>query len=264
MSTPGTGLEARGLVFDYDAAPVLSGLTLSLSGGVTAIVGPNGAGKSTLLRLLAGLLRPTGGGVLLDGHALRDIAPRTLAQQVAVVLDPPEMGHAWTALELVLMGRAPHLRLGRFEDTDDVDKALSALATLASADLARRVFSTLSAGERQRVLLARALCQETPYLLLDEPTSHLDPGHALRVGELCRSQAAAGQTVVWVVHDLNLAARFADVVAVLHEGNLAALGPPAEVLTEMTLAAVYGVRGRRIQGDDAVPTLVFEGLIGDD
>lgn len=254
------GLAARGVVFAYPGGrPVLDGVDLEVAPGrVTALLGPNGAGKSTLFRVLAGLLAPSAGRVTLGGRALGVIPARERARQLALVLDPPALSFAWTAFELVLMGRAPHLSGGRFESADDRAHALRSLEAVDAAHLADRVYPTLSAGERQRVLIARALCQDTPVVLMDEPTSHLDPAHALRLAGLLRELAGQGRAVACVLHDLALAARTADEVVLLSGQRVFAAGPPRAVLTSDNLRAVYGVTARWVDGDPAA--LVVDGL----
>jgi len=257
-------LEAIGLSFGYvPGRPILRDVAVTVRAGeVLGILGPNGAGKSTLLRLLAGLLRPDAGEVRLDGRPIADVRPRERARRIAVVLEPPAPEMDWSAFELVLMGRAPHLRAGRFESDADRAKTRAALARADAGPLADRAYTELSAGERQRVLLARALCQDTPVLLLDEPTSHLDPGHALRLAALLRALAAEGRAVACVLHDLPLALRACDRAILLAGGGVAAVGPAEEVLAPEPLARVFGVRTRHVDGpSETRPALVVDGLL---
>ena len=262
-------IEAAGVGFAYPGATraVLEGVSLRAEAGtVTALLGPNGAGKSTLLRLLAGLLRPAAGEVRMGGEDVARLSPARLARRRAVVGAEELPAFAWTALEVVLMGRAPHLlgaggarrgRGGRFalEGAEDLDLARAALERVDCGHLAGRPVAALSSGERQRVWLARALCQDTSALLLDEPTSHLDPAHALRVGALLGELAGEGRAVVAVLHDPNLAGAAADQVVFLAGGGVAAAGSPAAVLVPDVLRSVYGVEARRV--GDAPPAVVF-------
>ncbi|MCB9732095.1 MAG: ABC transporter ATP-binding protein [Deltaproteobacteria bacterium] len=259
--TPAAPLAARALSFRYARGPlVLDGLDVEAApGSVLAVVGPNGAGKSTLLRLLAGLLAPTAGDVLLGGAPLRALPSRERARRVAVALAAPPGDLGYSALEIALMGRVPHLGgLARLESAADHALAHAALSRCRAGHLAARPFGALSSGERQRVLLARALCQDAPALLLDEPTSHQDPAHALAIAALCRELAAEGRVVVCVLHDLNLALDAADHALVLRaDGRAAATGPTRAVLTPDLVTDVYGVAARRLRADDGRAVLVL-------
>lgn len=230
------------------AATLLDGLSLAVSPGeVVAVVGPNGAGKSTALRLLAGERPPTGGAVRLDGRPLGTHAPETLARRRAVLPQHAALAFGFTALDVVLLGRTPHRSTRRA----DLDAAARAMRRAGVAALADRRYPTLSGGERQRVHLARALAQldgaaagadEGPrYLLLDEPTSALDLGHQHAVLRTARAVAAGGVGVLAVLHDLNLAAQYADRMAVLADGRLVAAGPPEAVLTPSVVRCAFGI-----------------------
>lgn len=257
MKPTGPTIHAQGVTVRFGAHRALGEVDLSLEPGtVTALMGPNGAGKTTLLRVIAGLEPPTAGQVTLTDHgAVHLMDPGLLARTVALMLRPPEIAFAWTVLELVLMGRAPHLAVGGFEGPADLTRARDALARVDATGLADRVYSTLSAGEKQRVMLARTLAQDAPALLLDEPTSHLDPHHALSTTRLLRALAAEGRTVLCVLHDPNLAARAADRLVFLVDGEIAADGPPDTSLDPAVLERVYGVPSRRVDGD--VPAVVL-------
>ena len=210
-------------------------------GRVTAVVGPNGAGKSTAMRLLAGLLRPCAGSVLVNGEPT-DSLPRTaLARQVSYVpVDPPGLA-AFTVRECVSMGRYCHR--GRFQPERDADRAAvtAALEATDCGHLADRFLNELSTGESRRVALARGLATEARHLLLDEPTASLDIEHSLALLELVQRIAAAGRSVLVAMHDLNGALSATQYVYLLHRGTLRAAGKPSEVLTAYTIREVFSV-----------------------
>jgi iron complex transport system ATP-binding protein len=220
---------------------ILGDLSLSVAeGSFLALVGPNGAGKTTLLRAVNGLVDPSEGEVRLDGAAVAGLSARELARRVSTVPQETHLGFDFDARSVVEMGRTPHR--SRFGGTDEgaeaVERALDRTETAALAD---RPVGELSGGERQRVLLARSLAQDTPVLLLDEPTASLDINHQLATLSLVRELVREGRTAVAAIHDLDLAARFCDRMALLADGELLAVGPPSEVLTSDRLAAAYGV-----------------------
>jgi len=238
--------QISGLGFAYNGPPVLKGLDLAiLPGRFYGVVGPNGCGKTTLLDLMVGARSPRAGSIDFLGQELAAYPRRALARSLALV--PQEMPQAFpfTVWETALMGRHPHIP--RFASPGQTDLAAveKALAQLEMLPLREKLVTELSGGERQRVALARALAQDTPVLLLDEPTSHLDINHALavlRVAEaLVREQ---GRTVVAVMHDLNLAAAFCDHLVFIKDGRLHAAGPTEQVLGSESLQEVFGVRAR--------------------
>jgi iron complex transport system ATP-binding protein len=236
-------LTAEALCYSVNGATLLDGVDLGLNRGeLLAIAGPNGAGKSTLLGLLAGDLAPTSGRVELAGRTPGSYSADELARFRAVLPQQTVLQFAFTAQEVVEFGRAPHR--GRFSRSpaDDFQAVQSAMAEADVLSLAKRTFPTLSAGEQARVTLARVLAQETAVLLLDEPTSALDLHHQELVMGLARRLAREGGTVVAVVHDLNLAAGYADSVALLNRGALVAHDTPWNVLTSELLADVFECR----------------------
>lgn len=216
---------------------------------LVAVVGANGAGKTTLLRALAGLL-PHDGAVDLFGRPARAWSARERALRLAFVRQTPPAADAFTVRETVALGRAPHLAWTAALTADDRAAVEAALEALDLGALAGRPLAALSGGERQRVALAQALAQDTPALLLDEPTAHLDIRHTLDLLARARALADGGRTVVAAVHDLGLAARFADRMLVLAGGTLAADGPPADVLTPERLASAFGVAAEVSAGPD--------------
>lgn len=243
------GLSAGGVCLKLGRKTILSEVGLQLQAGqLLALLGPNGAGKSTLLRVLSGSLAPHQGSVRLDGELIEGLDPRTLAMRRAVLPQQLPVAYGFTCLDVVMMGRVPH-RGGASAGPVDRGFALDALSTLGMASFAQRRVETLSGGEHQRVHLARALCQlssppqgKTPLLLLDEPTSALDLAGQHRVLDLARSLARKGLAVVAVLHDLNLAARYADRVLLLKGGRLACpVGAPEQVLRPEVLESVYGL-----------------------
>ncbi|GAA4557460.1 ABC transporter ATP-binding protein [Planotetraspora kaengkrachanensis] len=207
-------------------------------GEVVALVGPNGAGKSTLLRTLYRALRPTSGRVLLDGEDVWRMPGRRLARRLAAVLQETPGEFDLTVYDVTAMGRTPYKRAFQGDDADDRRIIMDALESLDVADLAEAPFDRLSGGEKQRVLIARALAQGTGTMVLDEPTNHLDMRHQLDALQQVRR---LGVTAIVALHDLNLAAAFGDRICVLNAGRVVATGPPAAVLTPALLEEVYRV-----------------------
>nr|WP_245671122.1 heme ABC transporter ATP-binding protein [Nocardia amamiensis] len=231
-------VRAAGVSVDRQVRRVLDGIDFeAVAGQVVALVGPNGAGKSTLLAALAGELTLAEGIVELDGQPLTHWSTLDMARRRAVLPQTHTVGFPFTAREVVAMGRAPWVRTERRELDDE--QIAAAMAATDVEHLAARSFPTLSGGERARVALARVLAQDTATLLLDEPTAALDLGHQEAVLRLATDRAAAGAAVVVVLHDLGIAAAYADRVAVLDSGRIAADGPPREVLTTELLTRVY-------------------------
>ncbi len=236
------GLELDGVSVEYGrgGAKALDSVSLGVAPGeVVGVVGPNGAGKSTLLRVLTRMVRPSAGVALLDGVPLTRFSRLGLAREVALVAQAPEVPEGFSVREVVAMGRAPHLGLfGTFRNGDEeaVEHAMAVTETTAFAE---RFVETLSGGERQRVVFARAVAQEPSYLLLDEPTSHLDLRYQVDLLRYARAQAAAGVGVMLVIHDLNLAARSCDRLALLAGGAVVAQGAPGEVLQPGTVERVF-------------------------
>ena len=236
-------LESRGLTLSYDKHTVVDGLDLALPAGqITAIVGANGCGKSTLLRGLSRVLRPHAGAVLLDGADLRSMHPKQVARRVALLPQHPVAPSGMTVVELVGLGRHPHQTAFRPRTRDDDRIVAEALEATATLDLADRLVEELSGGQRQRVWIAMVLAQQTDVLLLDEPTSFLDLAHAVDVLDLVTDlNRERGTTVAMVLHDLNLAARYADELIAVKEGTVVAQGGPADVITAERVRGVFGL-----------------------
>lgn len=231
-------IVADGIWVELGGRPVLRDVDLPVvAGQVLALVGPNGAGKSTLLSALAGDVALTSGQILLSGQLLHHWRAEELALRRAMLLQQVQLSFPFNVLDVVQMGRAPWSNTAAAEFDDELVAA--AMAATDVTDFAGRKFSQLSGGEKARVALARVLAQDTGVLMLDEPTAALDLRHQELVLQVARARAAAGRAVVVVLHDLNLAAGYADTVAVLEKGRLAALGAPGEVLTEELLSRVY-------------------------
>jgi iron complex transport system ATP-binding protein len=235
-------LVIEGLRLDHPGRTAVAGVDLTLAGGqVVAVVGPNGCGKSTLLRGIARLHRPTAGRVLAGGTDVWQLRPRAAARRLALLPQFPQAPEGLTVGALVAHGRHPHQGLFRQWSPADAHAVTTALAATGVADLVDRPVDQLSGGQRQRVWLALVVAQDTPVLLLDEPTSALDLGHQVEVLELVRTLAAAGRTVVTVLHDLSAAARHADVLVAMRAGGVVAVGPPREVVDASLVRTLYGI-----------------------
>ncbi|MFW6050732.1 MAG: ABC transporter ATP-binding protein [Myxococcota bacterium] len=260
MSASGPAVEAAGLHHAYGRHTVLHGVDLWVHPGeLVAVIGPNGAGKSTLLRLLLGFLQPAAGQARLLGEPVAALDRREVARRAAFVPQEHQGGFAFPVRDVVAMGRTPWL--GRFQPERDEDRR-AIDAAMHAADVAamgHRPFPELSGGERQRVLLARAFAQQTPVLVLDEPSASLDLKHALDLLERVRERVGRGNAALIALHDLSLAARFCDRLVMLHEGRLVAEGPPDEVLTAERMAEVFEVDARLTRTAEGIPRLTVRG-----
>jgi iron complex transport system ATP-binding protein len=237
-----SGLEGRSLRVTVGERLIIDGVDCTVAPGtICALVGPNGAGKSTLLRALAVVQRIDSGEISLDGADLVALPRKTRARTIALVEQDAATETSLTVEAVVALGRLPHQSLWGDNSPTSIAAVAAAIAAVDLAHLARRHFSTLSGGERQRVMLARALAQEPALLLLDEPTNHLDIGAQLDVLALLSRLATSGVTVVAALHDLGLAATYADHVIVLNHGEVVAAGPTLGTLTPALIRDVYGV-----------------------
>ena len=258
-------LVGRNLTVEYGHVRALDQVSLALHAGeLSGLVGPNGSGKSTLLRVLLGAERASSGEVTLDGVPLQTLAPRQRARTLTMVVHGAPPDFAMRVKELVGMGRIPHEgRLGA-TTREDARAIEEAMMDTDVAGLAERTVDTLSAGELQRVHLARVFAQRAPVVLLDEPTANLDPLHQLEAMALLRAFVSRGGCAIVALHDLNLAARMSDRVVVLCEGRLRADGPPEETVTEELLAEVFRVKTRvsRSHGAEALQVVVLEPVAG--
>jgi len=260
-------LETRDLHCGYEGREVLSGVDIVLRRGeFLGMIGPNGSGKTTLLRALAGRLPPTAGEVLLDGAPMRSTPRREVARMLAVVPQITSPPFEFTVGEVVAMGRTPHL--GRLQSEGPEDRAAieRALALTHTQRLRDRPVTELSGGEFQRVVIARALAQESPVMLLDEPAAHLDIGHQVEIFDLLlRLNRDEERSLLCVSHDLNLAARYCDRLIAIAGGKVAAEGAPAEVLTEERVSDLYRCSVRIDTGPGGRPLIMpLSGLRGGD
>jgi len=237
-------LAVEHLSFQYGPHPVLEDISFELPRGTTlGLIGPNGAGKSTLLRAMAGVLPVTRGLIRLGKEDLRSLAPRQRARIIAVVPQDTVVNFNFTVQEVVLMGRTPHLGRWQQESKADYEIARQAMEATGTWEYRNRYITELSGGERQLVILARALAQKPQLFLLDEPTAHLDLNHQLLVFNLIgRLNCQQNLTTIAVLHDLNLAAQFCSQLLLLNNGRILALGSPQEVITPKNIEKVYGIK----------------------
>ena len=240
-SERGVTIETRALGFSYGARPALEAIGVRAEPGeVVGLVGPNGSGKSTLIRALSGVLEGYSGSARIDGREVREMPRIELARLLAVVPQEPSFSFPFTALEVALMGRHPHLAGLAFEGARDVALAREALDRCGVLHLASRAIQELSSGERQRVVFAKALAQEPGVFLLDEPASFLDIRHQVELYEIVRERAREHRaTVLTSLHDLNLAAEYCDRIYLVREGRVEAEGPTTEVFTYANLTRVF-------------------------
>ena len=237
-------IKTEHLEYAYGRAAVLKDISFTVSEGeFFIIIGPNGSGKTTLLKIMSGIHKPQSGSVVINGSGLQTYSRKSLARAVAYVPQMIQTDFPFTVREVVLMGRSPHLGMLGLEAQEDLDLAEEAMGFTEVGHLANRRLSQLSGGECQRVYIARAICQQTNIIILDEPTASLDLAHQVRIMDLMeRLKREQGITVVMVSHDINLAAMYGTRVLLLKEGRLLHLGLPQEVMTFETLEDAYGCR----------------------
>lgn len=255
--------SVQAMSFRYPGADgdTLSNVSLEIpSARLTALLGPNGTGKSTLLQLLLGVLKPNAGKVTFNGRALKDYTRKALALEIGVV-PQGEIDPMFTVRDVVAMGRYPHLGPWQRERDIDEQAIVRAMHRCDVSRFADRWVSTLSGGERQRVRVARALAQEADVLVLDEPTTFLDIRHEMTVFELLDTLRNEGVTILLATHNLNLAARYADRLVMMHERGVVASGAPAEVLTSSQVERVYGWPVEIIPHSAGAPQVVPSGLV---
>ncbi|MFJ3882125.1 ABC transporter ATP-binding protein [Streptomyces sp. NPDC090077] len=251
-------LSAEGVTLGYDQRVIAENLSVEIpDNSFTVIVGPNACGKSTLLRALSRMLKPSAGRVLLDGQAISSMPAKKVAKTLGLLPQSSIAPDGITVADLVSRGRYPHQGLLRQWSREDERIVVESMASTGVAELADRAVDELSGGQRQRVWIAMALAQQTPLLLLDEPTTYLDIQHQLDVLDLCAElHEEQGRTLVAVLHDLNQAARYATHLIALRGGVVVAEGPPAEVVTAELVEEVFGVRCQIIDDPETGTPLV--------
>ncbi|MFJ8437883.1 ABC transporter ATP-binding protein [Kitasatospora griseola] len=258
MAQPESRLAGRALTLAYEKRVIAEGLSVDIPDhSFTVVVGPNACGKSTLLRALSRTLKPTAGQVLLDGQSIATLPAKQVARTLGLLPQSSVAPDGITVTELVSRGRYPHQGVLRQWSAEDERVVAEAMADTGVADLAERSVDELSGGQRQRVWIAMALAQQTPLLLLDEPTTYLDIAHQIEVLDLCaRLHSEQGRTLVAVLHDLNQAARYATHLIALRDGRLVAAGPPQDVVTAELVEEVFRLPCRVIPDPETGTPLV--------
>lgn len=252
MADSHPAVVCKALACGYPGRPVLEGVDLTAQPGVVkALLGPNGCGKSTLLKTVSGEIPPIGGALDIAGRPANQLSQRERAKLVAFIPPEERTDFPFLVREIVAMGRIPHSE-GLFDTQEDNAAVEEAMQRAECAHLADRPIMNISAGERQRALLARALAQQAPILLMDEPTSHLDPGHQVSFTRLVRDLAKSEFTILIALHDLNLAAHLADEAVLIQGGRIAAEGPIQSVLESDSLDQAYETPFERIKGSDGI------------
>lgn len=253
-------LKIDDVKFSYTSVPVLNDITLDLTGSkLVSILGPNGVGKSTLIHCINKILEPTGGSVFIDGKDVKEITVKQMAKEVGYVPYSANDSFPLTVVDTVLMGRHPHSKWGTLDT--DLGIVYDTLKMLGISNLAMRPFNQLSAGQHQKVMLARGLVQDSKILLLDEPTSNLDIRHQLDVTRLLKELTAKKEILtIMISHDISITAKFSDEIILMHKGEIYAVGTPAEVITEENLETVYGVKAKVVD-DDGRPHVILKDAI---
>ncbi len=232
-------LQTKDIQAVLGGTEILKGVSIAAgSGDFIGIIGPNGSGKSTLLKCIYRVLQPSGGAVYLDGRLLSDYSVKESAKQIAVLAQHNYYNFEFTVQDVVLMGRSPHKRAMESDNAQDYQIVRESLELVGMSAFIERSFSTLSGGEQQRVILARALAQQTPCLVLDEPTNHMDIKYQLQLMDIVKG---LNRTIISAVHDLNIAAMYCTLIYVMKDGRVVAAGAPEEILTAELIREVYEV-----------------------
>ncbi|MGI5061204.1 ABC transporter ATP-binding protein [Treponema denticola] len=251
-------LDISSLSFNFGSKNILADIDLSIkNNGIVGIIGPNGSGKSTLLKCIYRVLKPKTGTIFIDGKNINDYQFKETAKKMAVVAQHNDTHFDFNVLEMVLIGRSPHKKFMERDSAEDIELAYKALEQVNMKDFADRNFSSLSGGEKQRIILARALVQNTDCLILDEPTNHLDIKHQLHFMSLAKDLKI---TVISAIHDLNIAAMYCDKIYALKEGQIIASGSVDEVITEEVIKTLYDVEAKIIYDEEKKPHVIFKNI----
>ena len=251
-------LDISSLSFNFGSKNILADIDLSIKdNGIVGIIGPNGSGKSTLLKCIYRVLKPKTGTIFIDGKNINDYQFKETAKKVAVVAQHNDTHFDFNVLEMILIGRSPHKKFMERDSAEDIELAYKALEQVNMKDFADRNFSSLSGGEKQRIILARALVQNTDCLILDEPTNHLDIKHQLHFMSLAKDLKI---TVISAIHDLNIAAMYCDKIYALKEGQIIASGSVNEVITEEVIKTLYDVEAKIIYDEEKKPHVIFKNI----
>ena len=251
-------LDISSLSFNFGSKNILADIDLSIkNNGIVGIIGPNGSGKSTLLKCIYRVLKPKTGTIFIDGKNINDYQFKETAKKMAVVAQHNDTHFDFNVLEMVLIGRSPHKKFMERDSAEDIELAYKSLEQVNMKDFADRNFSSLSGGEKQRIILARALVQNTDCLILDEPTNHLDIKHQLHFMSLAKNLKI---TVISAIHDLNIAAMYCDKIYALKEGQIIASGSVNEVITEEVIKTLYDVEAKIIYDEEKKPHVIFKNI----
>ena len=251
-------LDISSLSFNFGSKNILADIDLSIkNNGIVGIIGPNGSGKSTLLKCIYRVLKPKTGTIFIDGKNINDYQFKETAKKMAVVAQHNDTHFDFNVLEMVLIGRSPHKKFMERDSAEDIELAYKALEQVNMKDFADRNFSSLSGGEKQRIILARALVQNTDCLILDEPTNHLDIKHQLHFMSLAKDLKI---TVISVIHDLNIAAMYCNKIYALKGGQIIAAGSVNEVITEEVIKTLYDVEAKIIYDEEKKPHVIFKNI----